>query len=71
MLRCSFWLCFVLFLFVVRVVRKRGKSNLRFFGVGHSVKVAVLNAGVVVVVVVVVGKSLRMTMIKSKKLSSF
>ena len=70
MLRCSFWLCFVLFLFVVRVVRKRGKSNLRFFGVGHSVKVAVLNAGVVVVVVVV-GKSLRMTMIKSKKLSSF
>jgi len=51
-------------------VRNSGKSNLRFFGVGHSVKVAVLNAGVVVVVVVV-GKSLRMTMIKSKKLSSF
>ena len=33
------------------LVRKRGKSNLRFFGVGHSVQVAVLNAGVVLVVV--------------------
>ena len=48
---------FFLCLWSSRVVRKRGKSNLRFFGVGHSVKVAVLNAGVVVVVVV--RKSLR------------
>ena len=27
---------------------QRGKSNLRFFGVGHSAKVAVLNAGLTV-----------------------
>ena len=33
--------------------RKRGKSNLRFFGVGHSVQVAVLNAGVLLLFVVV------------------
>ena len=50
-LRCSF--CCLALCVVCHFLsdRKRGKSNLRFFGVGHSVQVAVLNAGVVLVVV--------------------